>query len=303
MHNPKHLFEKLFLAVSSLAALFVLTEIIMQAFGKSICFSEGCRLTAQYTRFGDLSILLIGFAAFATMAALSFLARFYYSTSLANRLLNLVLVVALTGEGFFMGYLMFRIQTVCVFCLIVFGCMVTLGILRILSGQREVIAGFAALTAVFSLLYLVLPVGITVNLPAENRLILFYSKDCRHCTEVIKEFEEKKIAVAHLPVNEYANFLKSMGIDHVPTLLVNDPNQKVFLTGKEAILRYLLACTTSNKDASGAGPKPPAAKRKEAPVAKGQPLIPDIFSQPGLLTVPDSAAADDGMCKEDQICK
>jgi uncharacterized membrane protein len=302
MHNSKHLFEKLFLAVSSLAALFVLAEIILQSFGKSICFTEGCKLTAQYTRFGDLSILFTGFAAFASMAVLSLLARFYYSTS-AGRLLNLVLVVALTAEGFFMGYLMFRIQTVCVFCLIVFGCIVTLGILRILSGQREVIAGFAALAAVFSLLYLVLPVGITVNLPAENRLILFYSKDCKHCTEVIKEFEEKKIAVAHLPVNEYTNFLKSMGIDHVPTLLVSDQNQKVFLTGKDAILRYLHACATSNTDASAAGPKPPVAGKKEAPAAKGPLLMPDIFSRSGLLTVPDSSAADNGMCKEDEICK
>jgi uncharacterized membrane protein len=302
MHNPKHLFEKLFLAVSSLAALFVLAEIILRSFGKSICFTEGCKLTAQYTRFGDLSILLTGFAAFASMAVLSLLARFYYSAS-AGRLLNLLLVVALTAEGFFMGYLMFRIQTVCVFCLIVFGCMVTLGILRILSGQREVIAGFAALAAVFSLLYLVLPVGITVNLPAENRLILFYSKDCKHCTEVIKEFEEKKIAVAHLPVNEYTNFLKSMGIDHVPTLLVSDQNQKVFLTGKDAILRYLHACATSNTDASAAGPKPPVAGKKEAPAAKGPLLMPDIFSRSGLLTVPDSSAADNGMCKEDEICK
>ena len=303
MHKPKHLPEKLFLAVSSLAALFVLTEIIMQSFGKSLCFSEGCKMTAQYTRFGDLSILLIGFAAFASMAMLSLLGRFYYSTSFAGRLLNLMLVVALTAEGFFMGYLMFRIQTVCVFCLIVFGCMVTLGILRILSGQKEVIAGFAALAAVFSLLYLVLPVGITVNLPSDNRLILFYSKDCSHCTEVIKEFEEKKIPVAHLPVNEYVNFLKSMGIDHVPTLLVNDPNQKVFLTGKDAISRYLLACTAPNKDASGVRPKPAAAAKKAAPATNGATLMPDVFSPPGLLTMPGPAAADDGMCKEDEICK
>ncbi len=202
-----------------------------------------------------------------------------------------------------MGYLLFRIHTVCVFCLVVFGCMVTLGLLRILSGQREVIAGFAAFAAVFILLYLVLPVGITVSLPPENRLILFYSKDCKHCTEVIKEFEDQKIAVAHLPVTEYANFLKSMGIDHVPTLLVNDPNQKVFLTGKEAIHRYLLACAPSAKDASSTGSKPTAIEKKQAPVAKKAPLIPDILSQPGLLIVPDSAAADDGMCKEDEICK
>ncbi len=301
MNDRKPVFEKLFLYISSLAALFVLTEIIMQSFGKTICFSEGCKMTAQYARFGDMSILLIGLAVFLSLAVLSFLSRYYHKGSAVGRFLNLVLVVALTAEGFLMGYLAFRIHTVCIFCLIVFGCMVVLGILRILAGEREVAAGFVTLVAVFSLLYLVLPVGVSANLPPDERLILFYSKDCKHCTEVMKEFEEKKVAVKHLPVSEFANFLKSLGIDHVPTLMVNDQNQKVFLTGKDAIIRYLSACT-SKTDLPGAAKKKEPA-RKQSPDAGGASLMPDIFSQPGILTMPTRTPTDEGMCKEDEICK
>jgi uncharacterized membrane protein len=301
MHNRKPIFENLFLAVSSLAALFVLTEIIMQSFGKTICFSEGCKMTAQYTRFGDMSILLIGLTAFLSLAVLSFLTRYYYSESVAGRFLNLVLVVALTAEGFFMGYLAFRIQTVCVFCLIVFGCMVTLGILRILAGQWEVIAGFATLAVVFSLLYLVLPAGVPVTLPAE-RLILFYSKDCKHCSDVIAELEQRQIAAARLQVNGYAGFLKNMGIENIPTLLVNDPFQKIFLTGKDSIIRFLGTCTPDGRPARNVPQKAKSRTKAPTPTVQGSTTI-DIFSQPGLLTTPSPTTSAEGMCREDAICK
>ena len=50
-----------------------------------------------------------------------------------------------------------------------------------------------------------------MNLPKNERLILFYSKDCKHCAEVIRELDEKKITVAHVPVNEYVVFPEKHG--------------------------------------------------------------------------------------------
>jgi len=256
----------------------------MKSFGKSICFSEGCRMTAQYARFGDLFILLSGLLLFSLLAILSLANR--YGHAPVERLIRFILIVALAGEGFLMGYLAFRIHTVCIFCVIVFGLLMTLSILRLLAGEKEVIAGFAALLAIFSLQYLILPAGVTVNLPVNNRLILFYSKDCNHCEEIIKEIEEKKIAVTLLPANEVAGFLRNMGIEHVPTLLVNDPYHKVFLTGRDAIHRYLLACLKEKN--------PPAGETT---------LTPDIDDQSGLLNPPNGLAPDEGMCKQGESCK
>ena len=102
-------------------------------------------------------------------------------------------------------------------------------------------------------------------------------------------------------MTEYAGFLKDMGIDSVPTLMVNDKYQKVFLTGKEAIDRYLMACTVPNKPADKPRKKPKAKTAIEVPVQNPGTAI-DIFNQPGLFTAP-SPSADDGMCKEDEICK
>jgi uncharacterized membrane protein len=288
------------LIVSVLATVFVQTELIMKSFGKSICITEGCKMTAQSARFGDVSIFLIGLATFLSLLALTILNR-RTQKPVIDRLINLVLVTALAGEGFFMGYLAFRIHTLCLFCVTIFCFMAALGITRLLSGEKDIIAGFAALAAVFIIQYLVLPAGVPVNLPANERLILFYSKDCKHCSEVMQELDDKKISVAHLPVNEYVGFLKNLGIENIPTLLVNDPYQKIFLTGKDAISRYLLACTASKAEPKTV--KTTKALKKGKPAAASTGATIDIFSQPGLLTGPTPSAADSDMCREDEMCK
>jgi len=302
MQQHKQAYNTIFLIISVLATVFVLTEIVMRSFGKSICSTEGCKMTAQAARFGDISIFLVGFGTFFSLAGLAFLNRRIRKPGI-ERFINLILVVALAGEGFFMGYLAFRIHTVCLFCVTVFIFMSTLGIFRLLSGERDVLAGFGALAAVFVIQYLVLPAGVPVNLPMNERLILFYSKDCKHCAEVIKELDEKKIQVAHLQVGDYAVFLKNMGIENIPTLMVNDPYQKIFFTGKEAIERYLLACM--NPTAVGVTTPRKAKARDKAPSLAPNPnrnVTINLFGQSGLLTSP-SQSADNGMCKEEEVCK
>ena len=301
MKKHKQPYHAIFLIVSVLATIFVLTEIILQAFGKSICYAEGCKMTAQAARFGDISIFLIGFGIFFSIAGLSILNRKLRKPEI-ERFINLILTVALAGEGFFMGYLAFRIHVVCLFCVSVFLFMVTLGICRMLSGETDVLAGFGALGAVFIIQYLVLPAGVPIHLPPNERLILFYSKDCKHCAEVIKELDEKKIQVARLEVTEYAAFLKNMGIENIPTLMVNEPYQKIFLTGQDSIDRYLLAC--SNQKAAEVkitGKTKAQLRTKPAATDAGTTL--DIISLPGLLTAPSLSAADDGMCREEEVCK
>jgi hypothetical protein len=299
MLDRKQFYKKIFLAMSSLAAIFVLTEIVMQSFGKSICQTEGCKVVAQHVRYGDISILLIGLVTFSVLSLLSFL-DLYLNKKVAGSFINLVLIVSLACEGFFTGYQAFSIHTPCLFCLIIFALIVVLGIITLLAGEREVIAGFLSLAAVFSMLYLVLPAGVPVDLPAGDRFILFFSKDCKYCAEVIQNLDENKIAVKHLDVTEYSAFLKSMGIDTIPTLMVNDPSQKLFITGKDAILRYVLACTPQPGTKANSGRK----TKKGAPSAvlvPGMGAAGDIFNQPFPLTAPSVSA--EGICKQDEICK
>ncbi len=284
MQERKQAYNKIFFAVSSLATIFVLAEIIMQFFGTSICRTEGCKVVAQHVRFGDLSILFIGIVTFSSLAILSYL-QLYVNKQGIDPLINLVLIVSLACEGFFTGYQAFSIHIPCVLCLIILGIVVTLGILRLLAGETGLIAGFVSLIAVFSMFYLVPPATVSVSLPADDRFVLFYSKDCRHCAEVLKDLDEKKIVVKHLEVGEYAAYLKGMGIDTVPTLMVNAPYQKLFITGKDAILTYLIGCTSPPvvKEKSGQKTK---SKASGVVPARGTAAAVDIFNQPSLLTSP-----------------
>jgi hypothetical protein len=56
MNNSRKIFGKAFLATAMLGVLFLLTELIFQFLGKSICPTEGCRVVSQNARFGDISI-------------------------------------------------------------------------------------------------------------------------------------------------------------------------------------------------------------------------------------------------------
>ena len=293
--NANYLSSLLFLIVGVLSSLYLLLEAVLQSFGRSICATEGCKVVSQYTRFGDLTMVLLGLGAVAVITALA--ARGLRSVSEArDRTINFLLIVSLAGEGFFVGYQLFRLDAVCIFCLSVFGIFLVLGILRVLSGHREVLAGFGALAAVLALFYLVLPTGGTA-LPLDAKYILFYSPDCKHCTEIRKELEEKKIEVRHVEVKEYAPLLKNLGIEHVPTLLVNGKYEKYFLTGIEAIRGHLV---------STQAPVPVMKPSKRTPAAaaiKNNAAGPiDLFAPSATPNPLFNPLPDEGLCKEDVKC-
>lgn len=237
MNQSRKILGNAFLATAIAGVLFLFTELIFQSMGKSICPTEGCRVVSQNARFGDISILLIGLVTFSLLTFLSF-SVLYRSRTDYEKYINLILVASLAAEGFFVGYLAFRIHMACIICLTTFGFFLILCILRLFSGQKEVAAGFLSFAGVFALFYLILPAGGSIRMP-EEELVLFYSQDCKYCTEVRKKIEEDKLPVIHLLVGEYSGFLKNIGIEHVPTLFVNKKNHKQFITGKDAIDQYL----------------------------------------------------------------
>jgi len=286
--------KKIFLLLSSLGALFVLAEIVMQSLGKSICFTEGCKIIARQARFGDISILLLGLGLFVLFAVLSIMSLHREKPAL-ERSINILLIASLAVEGFLTGYQLFAINTTCLFCLIVFSLIVVLAVIRLLAGEKKIVAGFAALAAVFLLFYLILPAGgVSASLPANERLVLFTSKDCKYCAAVKSEIQRTDLAVSYVEVDGFYSVLKGIGIDSVPTFVVNDPQQKLFLVGETAIRQYLLDCT-KKKTAAGSASKKKLEKNRPA----GE--LP-VFTPPNILTGPVSTQPE-GICKEEQPCK
>jgi glutaredoxin len=263
----------------------------------------GCQIVAQYARFGDISILLIGFLTFSLLTVFALMSM-YFDKQAFEKPVNLVLIVSLACEGFFMGYQAFRVYTPCMFCLVVFGLLVTLGLLRLLYGKKEIIAGFAAMAAVFSLFYLILPAESAVRIPEQKQLVLFYSKECKYCAEVMKKLDENRIPVNHVLVDKYTGFLKSMGIEHVPALYVNNKLEKIFLTGKDEIESYLFSRPKKGE---------PETTRAKVTVKPGEIAIPSgkssVAKLKDLLNLHDKSfqifapSSERGMCKENEDCK
>lgn len=156
----------IFLIVSIVGALLVATEMVLQSFNRTICSAVGCRLITHYARFGDISILLIGLLIFSLLTAFAIMSLYFNKPAL-GKYINLVLIVSLACEGFLTGFQAFMINMPCIFCLSIFGLLVVLGLLRLLQGEKEIIAGFAAMAGVFSLLYLIPPVGNTVRIEGQ----------------------------------------------------------------------------------------------------------------------------------------
>jgi hypothetical protein len=298
--NGKYVSARLFVLASALSTLYLMLEAVLQSFGKSICATEGCKIVTQYTRFGDLTMVLLGLG---TMAVITVLAAqgMRSAGEVRDRIVNFLLVVSLAGEGFFVGYQLFRLHAVCVFCLSVFGIFLVLGALRIIAGHREVLAGFGSLLAVLSLFYLILPSG-GPAIPVDQKYILFYSADCKHCTEIRKELEENKIAVAHVPVKEFSLLLRNLGIEGVPTLMVNGPSEKIFLTGTEAIRQHLF-CKPEPAGSPKRSSKTPATagekeKSADPPAGRLDLFAPATTPNPIFNPLPD-----EGLCKEDTKCE
>ena len=284
-----------------MSTLTLLVEAVLQSFGKSICATEGCKVVAQFTRFGDLTMVLLGFGTLALITVLA--AQEMRSVSArSERVINFLLVVSLAGEGFFVGYQLFRLDAVCVFCLGVFGIFVVLGGLRILSGQREVIAGFGALLAVLGLFYLILPAGGTA-LPRDAKYILFYSADCKYCSEIRKELDEKKIDGRHVAIQEYAATAQEPGDRARP-----DPDGER-APGKDLPYRHrrystpsphLRASPTRPAEETGVSNRTRIGKRQATSDPGAGSLVP--FSPGGSSNLIFSPLPDNGICKEDIKC-
>ncbi len=287
-----------FVIVSVLGALFLLVEAGLQVFGRSICVSGGCGLVAQFARFGDLSIILIGFMAMAFLALLSGLNRRRRSGPLDSAI-NLALIAALAAEGFFVGYQVFWLMEVCLLCLSVFGIFVCLGLLRLFAGWKEAAAGFAAFAVVLCFVGFVLPPP-GKTLPSGQKMILFYSTECPHCREIKEEIDKGHLDITPVLVKEYASTLKTLGVDSVPTLFVNGRYEKLLLTGKESIRRYLAACQSSGTPTPSESGFP--ASKKEPNLKSGDSGALFSLPPPGVPHPIPSPFSDEGVCKEEQKC-
>ncbi len=234
MPQDRDRIQKIFILFSIIGLLFTIVELFLQLSNSSFCHTVGCKIVARHTRFGDWPIILMGIISFMIITLLSF-----RKDRLSNNIINLILISAIAAEGFFVGYQIFRVEALCLFCLTVFGIFLFLSILRIVMGHIEVISGMVSFILILSLFYLVLPVTKTSCLPQNEQLVLFYKEGCIHCEHILDECQRCAIDVYPLPASRYRDLFKALGIEEVPVLFINRKNDKRILIGEKTIKDYL----------------------------------------------------------------
>lgn len=262
-----------------LAALMIAVEIsLLLLGGKGLCASEGCELVDQLTTVSPVLFNLAGLFFF-----LFLLPGWRYAsnqTDIRAQLFRLLLLGGLVAEGVLIGFQFIVIDTFCLYCLIVFTCIL---LLNLLAGIRQLLAGlflFATVLLAMSSLEFsqsaegsqTVTKGIFASRPspvATTTAHLFFSSACPHCKTVLDVMVNdpalnihfnptdsmSSLEVAGVTLNpDYspaANraFLRSVGIDEIPVLLVHtDAGGYVLIRGEQTILHYLAGLHSSQPE-------------------------------------------------------
>jgi uncharacterized membrane protein len=246
MKSGKRNLRFFFFTVSIIGLILVVAELAFQLFNASICTSEGCHVAIRQARYGSISILLPGIAIFLVLALLTKNGTSQHKEYF-DKTVSLLLIAALSAEGFLVGYQAFRLQAACAFCIVVFGIFVLLALLWFLEGHRDMVSGFASFLTVFIFLYLIMPVP-PAHLDTKNigdsMFTLFYDASCKSCETIDEMCKECDITLNKLEAGENIEFLNFMNIKRLPVLIVNKREERKMIIGEGRITEYLMNSLT-----------------------------------------------------------
>lgn len=224
--------------------IIVLTEFILHIHGKSICTTQGCRIVESFVKGGDLILLISGLALFITLIFVSL----YKFPSKIQPLIEYfhsgILILALSVEGYLLGFQSFVVREFCIFCITVFGIILLSCLFRLIRKRFEIIYAFSCFISIFLITYFVNP---EIGQIPSSQYVLIYSKECQHCEEVIQFCKTHSISVQAIEAKEITGALRTLKIQHVPVLFCDEGATKKFIIGQDNIKEYLLS-NISQKD-------------------------------------------------------
>jgi len=215
-----------------LGALLTLAEFILSLLNSSLCNSAGCRIVEGYLRFDERYMYVLGFVFFCTL----FVAE---RKEALRKYSSLLLICALTAEGYLVGFQFFVAHTFCPFCIAVASIIAGIALLKIINGVREpMLVGFCLFILTGSLVGSINAASTPIP---SGKYVLIYSRECPHCEEVIRFAKERSIPLTLIEASEVKGALGWMGIDAVPVLVCNDDDGKKIYSGAKTIKAVLTA--------------------------------------------------------------
>lgn len=231
--------------------LFILAETILHIYGKSVCSTEGCKVVESFVKGGNLVLLIAGLILFGTLFFISFHKFSESLISFVEKVHSSILIIALSIEGYLLGFQTFIIKEFCVFCFTVFGILFLSSLFRIFERRLEIILAFTGFISVFFMTYVINP---EINQIPSNQYVLVYSKGCPHCEEVIQFCKSHSISIQTVEAKKLAGILKSLKIEHVPILVCDEGETKKFIIGQDNIKEYLLTKASTTNTEQGVCP-------------------------------------------------
>lgn len=245
-------------------------SILLLTGGQGICLNDGCSVVDSLTTVPPLYFNLAGFFFFQAVFWAIFWGR--KGSEAMLRLVRTLLLAGLGAEAVLFFFQVAIARQFCSYCLIIFTAIL---LLNLLSGADQLFRGAlvfcSVLIACFSLQFTrgnteILPVeaGSLAQVAGprnEGEIFLFFSRSCVHCEKVIESLrKENKCSISFNPVDDIKDFsfpgatirggleydpavnvqfLKTLAIPGIPTLLVRQGQRQEILQGGGAVEEYL----------------------------------------------------------------
>ena len=251
-----------------IGSLLVVAQIVLLLLGRDgVCVNEGCRIIDSLIAVSPLVI---------NAAGLFFFQAVMWGLWLSGEgkrgapLVETALTAAMASEGLLFAFQRLGAGILCSYCLVI---LLLVLLLNAFAGRRQIIRGgvvFAVVFLTFSVLRFPSAdifslekgtMGRVEGGASKERRHLFFSSSCPHCEDIFQKLEEENICTLYFnPVDSLATpdisgvqakgaysfevnrrFLKGLGIDTIPVLLVRDDNGMQVIQGGEGVADYLEA--------------------------------------------------------------
>lgn len=238
--------------------------------GEAFCLNQGCEIIESLTLVPPLYFNLAGFLFFLTV----FMASWWEQNQSQPGFdwLRLLLLSGLAAEGVLVSYQLFVVQTLCSYCLIIFGLIV---LLNTIYGRKQLLLGIPIFLAVL-ISFGSLNFGsaqIMLQSPSleagtfavkgqggqTQQLYLFFSSDCTHCQNVLAAIEgDNNCELNFNPIDEIDSLevpdlkystsynpainrllLSLFKIKTIPVLLAKQEPDFSLIKGEDAIVEFI----------------------------------------------------------------
>jgi len=235
--------------------VLTLIELVMEFNHSSLCHSEGCRTVDSFAG-SEILVVTAGFLFFASLILLSFFRSFRYG----ELVIDFLLVLASTIEGYFLGFQAFVVKTFCHFCLVVAAIVFTALLYRLFVLKRiSLVVGLFSSLAVFVTVWFVNPF---IGVLPEAQYVLIYSENCPHCHKVLEFCRSKGIDVVPVEVGEIRGLCRCLGVKSVPALICNASDRKEIVIGENQVIRRLSEVFVSEAKADSVEVKKKSEKKE-----------------------------------------